>query len=206
MTPVVVGGIMYVTAPNEVFALDAGSGRQIWHFRRRANAWGLLAGGNANRGVAVSGGRVFLETDNAHVLALDSQTGALVWDTEMADWHENYSASSAPLAVGDLVVAGVSGGEHGANGFVAAYEQETGHEVWRFAPCPSRARPDRRRGAAQASRTAARRRGSRAATIRNSTRSTGRSAIRAASTTATIGKATICILTASSRSIGGRAR
>jgi alcohol dehydrogenase (cytochrome c) len=138
VTPVVVDGIMYVTAPNECYALDAGSGRQIWHVQRPrtqgAVAW-------ANRGVAIAGDRVFLETDNAHLLALNRWTGALVWETALADWRENYSGSSAPLVAGNLVIAGVAGGEHGANGFVAAHDLDTGKEVWRFWTVPKPGEP-----------------------------------------------------------------
>ena len=100
-----------------------------------------VAGGHANRGVGVAGDRVFMVTDNAHVIALNRFTGALLWDTELEDWRKNYSASSAPLPAGNLVISGVAGGEHGANGFVAAHDQETGKEVWRFwtVPKPRRA-------------------------------------------------------------------
>jgi alcohol dehydrogenase (cytochrome c) len=139
VTPVVVDGIMYVTAPNECFAIDAGSGRQIWHFRRARTPG--VAGGWANRGVSVAGDRVFLMTDHAHVIALNRFTGAMLWDTALADWQKNYAASSAPLAAGNLVITGVAGGEHGANGFVAAIDQETGKEVWRFWTVPKPGEP-----------------------------------------------------------------
>jgi alcohol dehydrogenase (cytochrome c) len=139
VTPVVVDGIMYVTAPNECYALDAGSGRAIWHYKRPRTRG--VQGGGANRGVAVAGGRVFMETDHAHLIALDRFTGELLWDTELADWRQNYAASSAPLTAGDLVIAGVSGGEHGANGFVAAHDQVTGKEVWRFWTVPKPGQP-----------------------------------------------------------------
>ena len=138
-TPVVVDGLMYVTNVNELFALDAGTGREIWKFKRRRTK-GVVAGG-ANRGAAVAGDRVFMATDHAHLLALDRHTGRLLWDARMADWEENYAASSAPLVAGDLVISGVSGGEHGANGFVAAYDQATGREVWRFHTVPKPGEP-----------------------------------------------------------------
>jgi len=138
-TPVVAGGIMYVTAPNQCFALDAGTGRLLWHYKRALTKG--VSGGNANRGAAVAGDRVFMLTDHAHLIALDRFTGELVWDTEMADWKQNYAASSAPLPAGDLVVAGVSGGEHGANGFVAAHDAQTGKEVWRFWSVPRPGEP-----------------------------------------------------------------
>ena len=139
VTPVVVDGIMYVTAVNECYALDAGTGRRIWHYKRPRTKG--VAGGWANRGVAVAGDRVFMVTDHAHLIALDRWTGELLWDTEMDDWRRNYGASSAPLMAGDLVISGVSGGEHGANGFVAAYDPETGREVWRFWTVPKPGEP-----------------------------------------------------------------
>jgi alcohol dehydrogenase (cytochrome c) len=139
VTPVVVDGIMYVTAPNECVALDAGSGRRLWRYKRPRTTG--VSGGGANRGVAVAGDRVFMMTDHAHVIALDRFTGALLWDTTLADWRQNYAASSAPLTAGDLVVTGVAGGEHGANGFVAAVDQATGKEVWRFRTVPRPGEP-----------------------------------------------------------------
>lgn len=142
VTPVVAGGIMYVTVANECYALDAGTGRQLWHYGRPRTAKlnGNAAGG-INRGVAVAGDRVFMVTDNAHMIALDRITGSLLWDTEMADWHLNYNATSAPLAAGDLVISGTAGGDEGARGFVAAFQQSTGKEVWRFWTVPNPGEP-----------------------------------------------------------------
>ena len=100
-----------------------------------------MAGGNANRGVGVAGDRVFMVTDHAHLIALNRFTGELLWDTELDDWRKNYGASSAPLPAGNVVISGVSGGEHGANGFVGAYDQETGKEIWRFWTVPKPGEP-----------------------------------------------------------------
>jgi alcohol dehydrogenase (cytochrome c) len=138
VTPVVAGGIMYVANTNECFALDAGSGRQIWHYKRPKTP-ALI--NDVNRGVAVAGDRVFMETDDAHIIALDRFTGDLLWDTTLDDWRKNYSATSAPLPAGNLVISGVTGGEHGANGFVAAHDQETGKEIWRFWTVPKPGEP-----------------------------------------------------------------
>src|SRR5664279_2992492 len=126
-TPVVVNGVMYVTSGNECYALDAGTGRELWHFQRPRTR-GLVgnAAGGFNRGVATAGSRVFMVTDNAHLLALDRNTGAVLWDTEMADWRQNYNATSAPLVVGNMVVSGTAGGEQGVRGFLAAFDQGTG--------------------------------------------------------------------------------
>jgi alcohol dehydrogenase (cytochrome c) len=137
VTPVVVGGVMYVTSANECYALDAGSGRQVWHYQRPRTK-GLVgnAAGGINRGVAVTGDRVFMVTDHAHIIALNRFTGALLWETEMADWHQNYNATGAPLVVGSLVVTGTSGGDEGVRGFIAAFDQATGKEAWRFWTVP----------------------------------------------------------------------
>ncbi|MDE3166182.1 MAG: PQQ-binding-like beta-propeller repeat protein, partial [Acidobacteriota bacterium] len=141
-TPIVVQGIMYITSGNECWALDAGSGREIWHFQR-ARTRGLV--GNAaqgmNRGAAWAGDRVFLVTDNAHLLALNRFTGDLVWETEMADWRQNYNATSAPLYAHGLLVTGTAGGEQGARGFIAAYNPADGKEVWRFWTVPRPGEP-----------------------------------------------------------------
>jgi alcohol dehydrogenase (cytochrome c) len=141
-TPVVFDGVMYVTSGNEMYALDAGTGRQIWRYQRPRTK-GVIgnAGGGINRGAAVSGDRVFMATDHAHLIALDRMTGALIWDTEMADFRQNYGATGAPLPVGDLIVSGVSGGDEGVRGFVAAYDYKTGREVWRFWTVPRRGEP-----------------------------------------------------------------
>jgi len=142
VTPVVVDGVMYVTSANECHALDAGSGRLVWRYQRPLTK-GLTgdAAGGINRGVAVAGDRVFMVTTNAHLMALDRLTGALLWDTEMADFRQNYGATSAPLAVGNLVVAGISGGDEGVRGFLAAFDQATGQEAWRFWTVPARGEP-----------------------------------------------------------------
>ena len=133
VTPLVIDGVMYVTSVNECYALDAGSGRRLWHYERpRTKGVAGDAGGGINRGVAVAGDRLFMVTDHAHLIALNRFTGTLVWDQPMADWRLNYGATSAPLAIGELVISGVSGGDEGVRGFVAAFDQSTGKEVWRF--------------------------------------------------------------------------
>ena len=115
----------------------------LWHYQRPRTQG--LAGNAAigfNRGVAAAGDRIFMLTDNAHIIALNRFNGELLWETEMADWHQNYNGTSAPLTVGNLVISGTAGGDEGVRGFVAAYDQATGKEVWRFwtVPKPGRAR------------------------------------------------------------------
>lgn len=142
VTPIVVGGVMYVTTGDECYALDAGSGREIWHYRHPlpAGAGGAAVVGK-NRGAAVAGDKVFMATYDAHLIALNRFTGALIWDKEMADWRQNYSSTSAPLVVGSLVVSGIAGGDSGARGFVAAYDQASGKQVWRFWTVPKPGEP-----------------------------------------------------------------
>ncbi len=142
VTPVVVDGVMYVTSVNEAYALDARSGCEIWHYSRpRSQGLAGDAASGINRGVAVLGDRVFMVSDNAHLFALHRFTGQLIWDVEMADSHENYGSTSAPLVVNDLVVAGVSGGDEGIRGFLDAYKASTGERVWRFWTIPAPGEP-----------------------------------------------------------------
>ena len=142
VTPVVVDGVMYVTSVNEAYALDARSGREIWHYSRpRSQSLAGDAASGINRGVAVLGDRVFMVTDNAHLLALHRFTGQLMWDVEMADSRQNYGSTSAPLVVDDLVMAGVSGGDEGIRGFLDAYKASTGERVWRFWTIPAPGEP-----------------------------------------------------------------
>jgi alcohol dehydrogenase (cytochrome c) len=141
-TPVVVGGVMYVSSANECWALDAGRGTMIWHFQRpRTKGVAGNAAAGFNRGVAAAGDRIFMLTDNAHIIALNRFTGELAWETEMADWHQNYNGTSAPLAVGNMVVSGTAGGDEGVRGFVAAWDQATGKEIWRFWTVPKPGEP-----------------------------------------------------------------
>jgi alcohol dehydrogenase (cytochrome c) len=142
VTPVVAGGLMYVTAPNAAWALDARTGRQVWHYSR-PRTQGLVGdpASGINRGVAILGDRIFMQTDHAHVIALHRLTGHLLWDVAMADYRQHYGATSAPLVVNDLVIAGVSGGDEGNRGFLDAYKASTGERVWRFWTVPGRGEP-----------------------------------------------------------------
>jgi alcohol dehydrogenase (cytochrome c) len=137
VTPVVVNGIMFVTAANDAFALDARTGRQIWHYSRPVSE-GLIddASQHHNRGVAVWHSKIFLETDNAHLLCLDARSGHLLWDVAYAEGNKNYGATSAPLVVKDKVLVGTSGGDDGVRGFLAAFDAETGKLAWRFWTIP----------------------------------------------------------------------
>jgi alcohol dehydrogenase (cytochrome c) len=141
-TPLVAGGAMFVALPpSGVVALDARTGNSIWHFGRELPANMSLCCGRVSRGVALLGGTVFRGTLDAHLIALDASTGNLKWDTRVADVADGYSITVAPLAIGDVVVVGVSGGEFGIRGFLAAYAADTGKEVWRFNTVPGPGEP-----------------------------------------------------------------
>jgi PQQ-dependent dehydrogenase (methanol/ethanol family) len=135
VTPLVANGVMYVTGPNQVYALDALTGREIWHYSRPTTPNIVHdAALGTNRGVAVRGDRVFFVTDNIHLLALDRSTGALIWDRLMApkiDGFENYGGTMAPLVVRDMVLVGVAGADAGMRGFLAAFQADTGELLWR---------------------------------------------------------------------------
>jgi alcohol dehydrogenase (cytochrome c) len=137
VTPVVFDGIMFVTSANDAFALDAQTGRTLWHYSRPITE-GLIddASQHHNRGVGVWHSRIYMETDNAHLLCLDARSGHLLWDVAYTDGNKNYGATSAPLVVKDKVLVGTSGGDDGVRGFVAAYDAETGKEAWRFWTIP----------------------------------------------------------------------
>jgi alcohol dehydrogenase (cytochrome c) len=137
VTPVVVRGVMYVTSANDAWALDARTGRVIWHHHRPVSA-GLLddAAAHKNRGVGVWRNFVYMETDDAHLLCLDARSGQLQWDVMYADKTKQYGATSAPLIVKDEVIVGTSGGDSGVRGFVAAYDAVTGNLKWRFWTIP----------------------------------------------------------------------
>ena len=138
-TPVVQDGIMYFTGWNEIYAIDATTGRQLWTYNEARHDGILSEGGiGTNRGVTISGDKAYMVTDHAHLLAFNRFTGQKLWDAEMGSHEESYSSTSPPLPVGDLMVVGVAGGEEGARGFLDAYRASTGERVWRWYSIPKR--------------------------------------------------------------------
>lgn len=138
-TPLVVDGLMYVTGPNQVHALDARTGRRIWSYSRPRTPGGTIsvdAAKGANRGVGLLGDRVFFATDNAHLLCLNRFTGGLMWEVDTRPSTMHYGATGAPLVARDLVITGVGGGDEGIRGFIAAYHATTGELAWRFWTVP----------------------------------------------------------------------
>jgi alcohol dehydrogenase (cytochrome c) len=132
-TPLVFGGMMYVTGPsNTAWALDALTGRPIWSYRSSPPAKLDLCCGPVNRGFAAHGNKLFKVNLEGTLLAMDAKSGAVLWETKMEDYKKGYSATAAPIIVKNLVVTGMAGAEYGTRGFIDAYDMETGKLVWRF--------------------------------------------------------------------------
>ncbi len=142
VTPLVADGIMYATGPQRAYALDAQTGQEIWSYSRPRTA-GMVgdAALGTNRGMAILGDKVFRVTDNAHLIALNRTTGKLVWEVVMPDEPMHYGSTVAPLVVKDMVIAGVSGGDWGMRGFLAAYKASNGERVWRHWTIPAKGEP-----------------------------------------------------------------
>jgi alcohol dehydrogenase (cytochrome c) len=141
-SPLVVDGILYATAQDDrAFALDARTGRPIWMYQRQLPSDIRPCCGRVNRGLAILGDKVFIGTLDAHVIALDTKTGAVVWDVTAADYRTGHSFTVAPLAVKNLIVIGISGGEYGVRGFIDAYDAETGARKWRYYTVPGPGEP-----------------------------------------------------------------
>src|SRR3954469_14590319 len=107
-TPIVVDGVIYVTgALNHAWAIDARTGRQIWHYQRQLPQGLKVCCGMVNRGFAVYGDRLFMGTLDAHFVALEMKTGKVIYDVEMAAAKDGFAATGAPLVVNGKVIAGV---------------------------------------------------------------------------------------------------
>jgi len=141
-TPVVAGDYMFVTVPpGTVYALDVKSGAEVWVYRREIPTDIRICCSATIRGVSVLGNRVYFGTLDAHIVALDSTTGALLWDREIADHATGYSITAAPLPIGDVVITGIAGGEFPIRGFIDAYDAASGTLRWRFSTVPAPGEP-----------------------------------------------------------------
>ncbi len=143
-TPLLRDNVLYVTGPlNVAWAIDARSGREIWRYRRELPDTGSLTAccGLVNKGFGVLGDRLFMTTLDAHLLALDMKTGAVVWDATLEDYTKGYASTIAPLVVKDKVIVGVAGGEYGIRGFIDAYDAKTGKQAWCFYTIPGPGEP-----------------------------------------------------------------
>ncbi len=136
-TPIVVDGVMYVTTSfDHVYAVNAKTGEEYWHYKHKMGPVTTYCCGPNNRGVAVYKDKVYLATLNSKLVALDAKTGSVLWQTQIADPELGYSETMAPTAVDGKILIGTNGGEYGIRGFVRAYDAETGKLVWNFDTIP----------------------------------------------------------------------
>jgi PQQ-dependent dehydrogenase (methanol/ethanol family) len=136
-TPIVVDGVMYITtAFNHVYALNARTGEEYWHYKHKMDPVTTYCCGPNNRGVALYKDKVYMGTLDSTLVALDAKTGSLVWETQIAEPELGYSETMAPTAVDGKILIGTSGGEYGIRGFMRAYDADTGKLVWNFYTIP----------------------------------------------------------------------
>jgi alcohol dehydrogenase (cytochrome c) len=139
--PLVNGGVMFVTSPNnQVIAIDVKTGNLLWRYRRPLET-GMQVPHQTNRGVALWQDKVFFAAGEAVLVALDARTGREVWTTPVADNKSGYYTTLAPLVANGVVMLGASGGEYGIRGFVAGFDVETGKEKWRTYTVPAPGEP-----------------------------------------------------------------
>jgi PQQ-dependent dehydrogenase (methanol/ethanol family) len=136
-SPIIVNGVMYVTTSySHVYALDAKTGVEIWHFKPKLGPVTTFCCGPNNRGVAVYNDRVYVGTLDAKLVALDAKTGSVVWEEQVGDPEKGYSETMAPTAVDGKILIGTNGGEYGIRGFVKAYDAKDGKLLWTFDTIP----------------------------------------------------------------------
>ena len=137
--PIVVDGIMYITTSyNHVYALDAVTGKEYWHYKHKLGAVKTYCCGPNNRGVAVMGDRLYMGTLDAKLVSLDAKTGKVLWSTQIADPELGYSETMAPVAVNGKILIGTNGGEYGIRGFVKAFDAKDGKLLWTFNTVPEK--------------------------------------------------------------------
>ena len=137
--PIVVDGVMFLTTSyNHLFAINAVTGEEYWEYKHKMGPITTYCCGPNNRGVAIAGGRVFMGTLDAKLVALDAKTGKVDWETQIADPDKGYSETMAPVADAGKVLIGTNGGEYGIRGFVKAYDQNDGKLLWTFNTIPDK--------------------------------------------------------------------
>src|SRR5438034_2301661 len=138
-SPIVVDGVMFLTTSyDHVYAADAATGQELWHYKHPMGSTTTFCCGPNNRGVAVSGNKLFLGTLDAKLVALDSKTGKPIWTADIADPDKGYSETMAPAVVDGKVLIGTNGGEYGIRGFVKAYDAKDGNLLWTFYTIPEK--------------------------------------------------------------------
>jgi len=136
-SPIIVNGVMYVTTSfSHVYALDAKTGAELWHYKHAMGPVTTYCCGPNNRGVAVFEDKVFLATLDSKLVALNAKTGTVVWQSTIADPELGYSETMAPTVINGKVLIGTNGGEYGIRGFVKAYDANDGKLIWTFNTTP----------------------------------------------------------------------
>lgn len=137
-TPLVYDGVMFnITGENHVTAIDGTTGELIWEYKAElAEGLDTVCCGWTSRGVALGDGKVFLGLLDARLVALDQKTGEVLWETEVDEWEKGYTITSAPLFYDGKVYTGISGGEYGIRGYVAAYDANLGRQIFRHYTLP----------------------------------------------------------------------
>jgi len=135
--PIVIDGVMYITTSyNHLYALDAVTGKEFWHYKHKMGPVTTFCCGPNNRGVAVMGDKLYMGTLDAKLVAFDAKTGKVLWSTQIADPEAGYSETMAPVAVNGKVLIGTNGGEYGIRGFVKAFDANDGKLLWTFDTIP----------------------------------------------------------------------
>ena len=123
--PIVVNGVMFLTTSfNHVYAINAATGEEYWHYKHKMGPITTFCCGPNNRGVAIEGDRLFMGTLDAKLVALDAKTGKVLWETQIADPEKGYSETMAPAVVDGKVLIGTNGGEYGVRGFLKAFDAD----------------------------------------------------------------------------------
>jgi alcohol dehydrogenase (cytochrome c) len=142
VTPLVVDGVIYVSErPNIITAIDGKTGRALWNYRRPMPTDVAGCCGPVNRGLAILGDALYVNTYDCHLVCIDANTGKERWDVTVTDYKTGHSMTAAPLAVKDKIIVGISGGEFGIRGFLDAYDAKTGAHAWRFWTVPGPGEP-----------------------------------------------------------------
>ena len=137
--PIVVNGVMFLTTSfNHVYAIDATTGEEFWHYKHKMGPITTFCCGPNNRGVAIEGDRLFMGTLDAKLVALDAKTGKLLWETQIADPEKGYSETMAPAVIDGKVLIGTNGGEYGVRGFIKAFNAADGKLIWTFYSIPDK--------------------------------------------------------------------
>ena len=130
-------GVLYIsTGDNDVFALDADSGKILWTYVAKSDQRAGAPVGWSNRGVAMGEGMIFVSHIDDRITALDQKTGKVIWSVQGEPWQGGYSNTSAPLYYNGLVITGFQGGEMGARCQLKAFDAKTGKLVWTFNTVP----------------------------------------------------------------------